>query len=129
MGAFTDPKIITQALAIVITDEFEIRESGGLLQGGFQNPRTRTMAYNFVKEHYDAISNKLPEPYRAYMAFTFVALCDDAKKKEIEEFFKPKIEKLDGGPRVYAQALEQLSLCSAARKAQTPGVVAFLKRQ
>jgi hypothetical protein len=63
------------------------------------------------------------------MAFTLVALCDDDRKAEAEKFFRPKIEKLDGGPRVLAQALEQLSLCSAAKKAQTPGVVAYLKKQ
>ena len=33
------------------------------------------------------------------------------------------------GPRTMEQALEGMSLCSAARKAQTPGVVAFLKKQ
>jgi alanyl aminopeptidase len=129
MGSFIDPKIVEQAMAIILTDEFELREASGLLQGGFAERRTRLAAFNFVKQHFDEISNKLPEPYRPYMAFTFVALCDDTKKAEIEAFFKPKIEKLDGGPRVMAQALEQLSLCAAARKAQTPGVVAFLKRQ
>jgi hypothetical protein len=63
------------------------------------------------------------------MAFTFVPMCDDSRKAEFEAFFRPKIEKLDGGARTMAQALEALTLCSAARKAQTPGVVAFLKRQ
>ncbi len=129
MGGFIDPKIVTQAMAIVLTDEFELREATSLLQGGFSEPRTRLTAFQFVKDNFDAITNKLPEPYRPYMAFTFVSLCDDTNKQEIEAFFKPRIEKLDGGPRVLAQALEQLSLCAAARKAQTPGVVAFLKRQ
>ena len=63
------------------------------------------------------------------MAFTFVALCDDSRKPEIEAFFTPKIEKIEGGPRVMKQALELLSLCSAQRKAEAPGVEAFLKRQ
>ena len=48
---------------------------------------------------------------------------------EFESFFRPRIEKLDGGPRVMDQALEQLTLCSARKQAQTPGVIAFLKRQ
>ncbi len=129
MGGFADPKIVTQALAIVLTNEFELREATALMNGAFREPRTRELAYEFVKTHFDEISNKLPEMYRPYMAFTFVGLCDDAKKPDIEAFFRPRIEKLDGGPRIMAQALESMSLCAAQRKAQAPGVEAFLKRQ
>ncbi len=129
LGAFSDPKLVAQAMAISITDEFELREGLSLLQGGFQHPRTRETAYKFVVDNYDKIANKLPEPFRPYMAFTFVALCDDARKAEFEGFFRPRIEKLDGGDLVMKQALEALTLCAAARKAQTPGVVAFLQRQ
>jgi len=128
MGAFIEPKLTSQAMAIILTDQFDLREAMGLLQGGFSNPATRATAYKFIVDNYDAISNKLPELYRPYMAFTLVALCDDSRKAEAEKFFRPRIEKLDGGPRVLEQALEQLSLCSAAKQAQTPGVVAFLKK-
>jgi alanyl aminopeptidase len=128
MGEFIDPKITAQAMALMLSDQFELREALGLMQGGFANPATRAVAYKFVVDNYDAIANKLPEPYRPFMAFTLVALCDDDRKAEAEKFFRPKIEKLDGGPRILAQALEQLSLCSAQKKARTPGVVAFLKK-
>ncbi|MBX3161725.1 MAG: ERAP1-like C-terminal domain-containing protein [Deltaproteobacteria bacterium] len=129
MAAFADPKIVAQAMAITLTDEFELREALGLLQGGFAERATRESAYRFMRDNFDAISNKLPEAYRPYMAFTFVALCDDGRKKEFEDFFRPRIAKLDGGPRIMDQALEALTLCAAARKAQTPGVIAFLRRQ
>jgi hypothetical protein len=128
MGAFIAPKITSQAMAIMLGDQFDLRESLGLLQGGFQNPATRAAAYKFVVDNYDAISNKLPEMYRPYMGFTLAALCDDTRKAEAEKFFRPRIEKLEGGPRIMEQALEQLSLCSAQKAAQTPGVVAFLKK-
>ena len=100
-----------------------------LLFGGFEQRRNRDAAYAFVTGHFDEIANKLPSMYRAYMAFTFVPLCDASKKDEIAAFFKPRIDKFDGGPRVMTQALEQLELCAAQRKAREPGVVAFLRRQ
>ena len=96
------------------------------VSGKFIEERSR--AFDFVKKHFDEIENKLPPAYRPYMAFTVVALCDDSRKAELAAFLKPRIEPLDGGPRALAQALEQMSLCSAARKAQTPGVVAFLSK-
>jgi hypothetical protein len=37
--------------------------------------------------------------------------------------------KLDGGAHVLTQAMEQMSLCAAGRKAQTPAVEAFFAKQ
>lgn len=129
LGQFIKPALVAQALAITLTDEFELRESLGLLQGGFAERATREDAYKFMVANLDKIIAKLPEMYRPYMAYTFVALCDDRRKPEIEKVFRAKMEALEGGPRIYAQALESLSLCSASRVAQTPGVVAFLRKQ
>jgi alanyl aminopeptidase len=128
LGAFVDPKLVDQALALAITDEFDLREGSSLMNGGLGDPRTRETAFAFVKKHFDEITKKLPEPYRPYMAFTVVPLCDEHRKAELEAFLKPRIEPLDGGPRALKQALEELSLCAAQRKAQTPGVVAFLSK-
>jgi aminopeptidase N len=129
MGQFLDPKIVSQALAIILTDEFELREFAAPLLGALAEPRTRELGYRFVKDHFDEITNKLPPLYRPYMALILVPLCDDARKPEIEAYFKPKLDKLDGGPRMMAQALEAMSLCAAQRKASAPGVEAFLRRQ
>jgi aminopeptidase N len=129
LGAFVEPKLVSQAMAIMLTDQFDLREAMGLMWGALQSPATRDVAYRFVVDNFDAISNKLPPMYRPFLAYTLTALCDDTRKAEVEQFFRPRIEKLDGGPRILAQALEQLSLCSAAKKAQTPGVVAYLEKQ
>ena len=128
LGAFSDPKIVQQAMTIAIGDDFELRDAMGLLQGGMGDRATREAAYKFMQDNFDKISAKLPEPYRPYMAYTFVALCDDSRKAEAEKFFRPRIEKLDGGEHVMKQALEAMSLCAAGRKAQAPGVIAFLKK-
>ncbi|MDQ3335682.1 MAG: M1 family metallopeptidase [Myxococcota bacterium] len=129
LGSFTDPKLVARAMGIAITDEFELREGLGLLQGGFRERGTREAAYKFFIDNFDKIAAKLPEMYRPYMAYTFVSMCDDSRKAEFEKFFRPRIEKLDGGEHAMNQALEALTLCSAQRKAQAPGVIAFLKKQ
>jgi hypothetical protein len=128
LGGFVEPRLLQRALALMLADDFDLREGANLLRGGFSDPRTRNTAFEFVKRHFDEISKKLPEPYRPYMAYTAVALCDSSRKAELEAFLKPRIEPLDGGPRALKQALEQMTLCSAARKAQTPGVIAFLSK-
>ncbi|MGE5184750.1 MAG: ERAP1-like C-terminal domain-containing protein, partial [Acidobacteriota bacterium] len=129
LGSFTDPKLVEQALALVLTNEFDLRESSGIVQGTMGDPRTRLLSYSFQKQHFDEIMAKLPPLYRPFMAYFAVALCDDAKKPEVEAFLTPKMAKLDGGPHALAQALESMSLCSAAKQAQRAGVEAFLKAQ
>jgi cytosol alanyl aminopeptidase len=129
MGGFRDPAIVKQGLALVLTDEFEIRDSVGLLVGSFASQQNRQLGYQFIKTNFDTIAAKLPAMYRPFMAFSFVPLCDDSLLPEIESYFGPKINAFDGGPRSMAQAIEQMKLCSAQRKAQTPGVIEFLKRQ
>jgi hypothetical protein len=129
LGSFQDPKILEQAMMLALSDEFELRDAIGLLFGGFQDRKTRETAYAFVKAHFDEIAKKMPAPFKAYLAFTFVSLCDKAKKPEIEAFFKPRIDKFDGGPRTYQQSMEQLELCDAQKKANTPGIEQFLKAQ
>ena len=53
------------------------------------------------------------------------ALCDDSKRAEVESFFRERMAGLPGGPRRYAQAVEQLRNCAAFRAAQAPAVVRF----
>ncbi len=101
----------------------------GAAQRRLHRSATRETSFAFVKQHFDEILAKLPPMYRPYMASIAVPLCDSDRRPELEAFLKPKIEPLDGGPRALAQALEELDLCSAARKAQTPGVIAFLSKQ
>jgi alanyl aminopeptidase len=129
LGAFSDPKLAEQALALTMTDEFDLREASGILQATMGDPRTRMISYNFVKQHFDEIEAKLPPMYRPYMGYFAVGLCDEAMAPEIKAFLEPRMAKLDGGPRVLTQAMEQMALCAAARKAQTPAVEAFFAKQ
>jgi cytosol alanyl aminopeptidase len=129
LGAFSDPKLAEQALALTMTDEFDLREASGIMQATMGDPRTRMITYNFVKQHFDEIESKLPPMYRPYMGYFAVGLCDEAMAPEIKAFLEPRMAKLDGGPRVLTQAMEQMALCSAARKAQTPAVEAFFAKQ
>jgi alanyl aminopeptidase len=129
MGQFIDPKLVAQAQAISITNEFDIHDSHALLHGGLHDPHTRAAALEFVEKHYDTISSRLPELYRPYLVAVVALVCDSSRKRELEAFFAPRISKLDGGPRIMAQQFEEMELCSAKRKAEQPGVEAFLARQ
>jgi alanyl aminopeptidase len=129
MRRFQDPKIVEQAWAIALSDEFEPREAFRFAYTGYDDPKQREAAYAFIKAHFDEIANKLPSSWRVGVAYAFSRLCDKAREPEIEAFFKARIEAFEGGPRIYQQELEQLELCDARKHARTPGVEAFLKTQ
>ncbi|HEY1810952.1 MAG TPA: M1 family metallopeptidase [Kofleriaceae bacterium] len=129
MGSFYDSKIEAQALAIMLTNEFELREGLTLMSGGFSDPRTRQATFELVKQHFDELMTRMPPAFRPFMAQLASIPCDSSKKADVQAFFTPKFANVDGGPRALAQALEELDLCWAQKQAQLPGVEAFLKAQ
>ena len=128
LGSFSDPGLLQQALRLVLTDEFELRESAGILRAGMRDPLLRPATYEFQKEHFDEIAAKLPLPFRKYMAYFANGLCDDTRIPELQAFLAPRMAKV-GGERDLAHAMEEISLCSAGRKARAASVAAFLEKQ
>jgi cytosol alanyl aminopeptidase len=125
LAAFRDPALVDRALAIGLSGEFEPREAMVLLQAPFRQAETRARGHSFWKTHYDQIAGRLPEGMRAGPVRSLVSLCDEQYRPDIESFYRPRLSRLAGGPRVINQTLEQLTLCAQARKAQSPGVAAF----
>ena len=127
MGSFRDPALVKQAFAIALGDEFPIRETIPLVMGATKSPITRSIAYDFVRSNFDALAARLPRREGgASLVGAASVLCDDAKREEIQGFFKDRLQKSLGGPRKYAQAMETLRTCSTFRGAQAPKVAAFL---
>jgi alanyl aminopeptidase len=54
--------------------------------------------------------------------------CEAALRDDVEAFFQERTRKLPGGPRSYAQAIEDMDLCIAQKQALAPGIAAFLTR-
>jgi alanyl aminopeptidase len=127
LGSFRDPELARRGLGLLLAGEFDVRESFGLLFGPLQQPHTRGLVYDWVKENWDALLARIPREISAGLAFVATAQCDAAKKPDLEAFFKDRVAALPGGPLVYAQAMEQHDLCVAYRESHRPAVVEFLK--
>jgi alanyl aminopeptidase len=126
LGSFRDPAIVKTALPIILTDEFDTRQSLGILFGATL-PETRDIAYDFVKQNWDALIAKLPTDTGAFLPYVAGGYCDDQHRADVEAFFKDRSTKYTGGPRNLAQALEGISLCVANKNANQASVVEFLK--
>jgi alanyl aminopeptidase len=128
LGLFPDPEIAKVALPIVLTDEFDNRESLGILFGVSQSRKTRDLAYDFVKQNWDALVAKLPTDTGAFLPYVAGGYCDAGHRQDTEDFFKGRSTKYAGGPRTLSQVLEGIDLCIAYKQAQAPSVAEFLKQ-
>jgi alanyl aminopeptidase len=128
MGRFRDPALLRAAHALVLSDEFDPRESFEIVMfRHFQPGRERPLAWEFVKQNFDALWKRLPAETVATLPMVAVELCDAEHAREMSAFFKDRSPKLPGGPHELAEAEEEIGLCQAYVAAQRPSAVSFLK--
>ncbi|HYV66929.1 MAG TPA: ERAP1-like C-terminal domain-containing protein, partial [Myxococcales bacterium] len=125
MGGFRDPAIARDAMGLTLSDELPARETITVVYGASRSVETRGAAYDFVRENFDALSGRLPVREAANLVAVGAALCDESKRSGMEDFFGERMTRFQGGPRRYAQAVEQLRTCAAFRAAQAPAVARF----
>ena len=128
IGDFRDPAIAKAALQIVSSSEFDPRESTQILWGLTQDAATRQLAWDYLKANFDTMVKRMSAEQMSYAPFMAVSFCDEPHQREMESFFKDRSPKLPGGPRMLAQATEEMELCRAYVAAQQPSVDAFLKK-
>lgn len=129
IGQFRDSEITKAALAVLMSDEFDVRQSiFGILGGARTWPGTREVAYDFVKQNWDALIAKLPTDWGAFLPFVAGGFCDAQHRADAEAFFTGRSTKYTGGPRDLAQRLERISLCEANKNANQASVSEFLSK-
>jgi alanyl aminopeptidase len=126
LGQFRAPELVTAALFVTLGDDFDPRESIRILWTETRVPNGAKAAYRFMTDHFDALAQRLPRDWGAGAPGIGAALCDDGRRADVESFFKDRTPKFTGGPRVLAQSLEGMRICSAFRSGQAAKVKAFL---
>lgn len=132
MAYFGDPAIAQANFDLFLSGDIDPREGLVLLLGPRANPKTRDLPFQFLKANYDRVVARLPNTpgmdYAAFLPQVAAAGCDEQHRAEAESFFKERSAKAVGGPRILAQVLESISLCSARVSAQRPAIIEFLKK-
>ncbi|MBV8903159.1 MAG: ERAP1-like C-terminal domain-containing protein [Acidobacteriia bacterium] len=131
MGRFQDPAALEAGMQAVISGEIPFMEAVGLLFAGQTSDKTRKLAFDFMKSHFDEIAKKRPTGggFDAGSIFPYVgaSFCDAQSRDELKSFFASKVDQFTGAPRVLQQVLESIDVCIANKDAQEPSVIAFLK--
>jgi alanyl aminopeptidase len=128
MGRFPQPEIAKTAFPVLLSHEFDVRQSLTILDAARDSPVTRDLAYDFVKQNWDALIARLPADWGAFMPSVAKSFCDEQHSRDAADFFDGRSTKYPGGPRNLAQTLEGIDLCVAYKKAQEPSLAEFLHR-
>jgi alanyl aminopeptidase len=131
MGSFRDPAIARAGLSILLTDEFDPRESAHLFRGPLGFAETRALPWEFVRQNYDALVKHMPTAAGLDEAAEFpevgTAFCDATHRDEIRDFFTARMAAHAGGPRILAQTLERVDSCIAQKRVLGPELSSFLE--
>ncbi|HSP95534.1 MAG TPA: M1 family metallopeptidase [Thermoanaerobaculia bacterium] len=126
LGRFRDPALEKEALAILLGDEFDIRESIGILFATLDDRATREVSWQFFKVNFDALMTKIPREMGAWLPWTGSFFCDASHRADVDAFFRGRVDKLVGAQRPLAEALEVIDQCVALKTDQSPAVAEVL---
>jgi cytosol alanyl aminopeptidase len=115
-----DPALAEAARAIVLDPTTRENEMTRPLGVQLAEPDTREAAWAWLKGHFDAVIARSPKRAGRGLILLARSFCDEAHAADIEAFFGPKAQTIDGGPRALASTLEDVRLCAARQKVQEP---------
>jgi alanyl aminopeptidase len=131
LGDFSDSRLLSRSLAMAFNGTFDLRLSMRVLFGITNTPSGASLAYQYVREHYNEIKAKLPAAvsmdYAAYLPFLAAASgCSESAQSEAKTFFEPRMKNVIGGQRNLENALEEIHLCTVAKPAAEEQISKFL---
>jgi len=130
LGAIRDPELVKQILPVLLEPVVDLKHGQHLLFAYSEDPRTQPVVEAFVREHLEELMKRVPAQGAtggsAKVATVFTHACDAARRDEIEAYVRKHFEKLEGGTRTVAKAVEEMDLCIARRAAMRPELQQWL---
>ena len=128
LGYARGPAAIARARALAFDPRVKVSETLSTVWPQLDDMATRADAWKYIEDNFDKLLARLGRESSLGLVSAPARFCDEAQAAEVEAFLRPRIEKLEGGPRVLATTLERIRLCSARKKAQEASVRAFFKK-
>ncbi|KAB2967586.1 MAG: hypothetical protein F9K18_04055, partial [Thermoanaerobaculia bacterium] len=126
LGAFREPALVERALELFGSGRFDAREAGWMLWTLSTGRESQQRLFDWTRASFEQLAARLPAQYSAALAYTAAGFCDAEHRRQVEEFFRPRVSTLPGGPIVLGQVLGIVDVCIARRAAQERPVADFL---
>ncbi len=125
---FRAPALVQQNFDFLLGGPLDIRETFRLVWCASNDHRTRDLAFQFVRDHWDLLMDRLPKDSGASLVYVAAGYCDEKHRDEARSFFDGRSTRYLGGPRNFSVAMEEIDLCIAFRARQQPNALAWLDR-
>jgi len=86
-----------------------------LERGMLDDDADRVAAFDFVRAHFDELVARLPPDTPSDLLVPLGELCRPPERSTFVNFFADRAPRFLGGAKRYAEALESIDLCIAAR--------------
>jgi alanyl aminopeptidase len=129
LGASLDPERAERARALALDRRLRTNEMFAPLYAQMRERRLRDATWRWIVLNRDALIERAGGRHAGHMPWLAAAFCDEARADEVEAFFAPFVDELEGGPRNLAGAVEVIRRCAAFAAVQGPAVRAWLGAQ
>jgi hypothetical protein len=92
--------------------------------GMLQNPVARKQGWNFIREHWQQLEEKLGENSIRWVVETTGSFCDSASRQQVQTFFAE--HKVPSAARAVQNALERIDYCTDLRTQQGSKLATWL---
>ena len=121
MALARDTTLRERAYGLAIDSRVNGRDVLALMVAALEDDNNRISAFAYLRSHFDRIDARLPQDTAANFITPLGRSCAVGQRDAFSDFFKERSAKIISGPRRYAQALERIELCIAARAAPSLG--------
>ncbi len=118
LGHFHAPALLLRAFELALAGGQDLREAREIYNGASEEPENAPALLRFVSQQYDALVGGLSEDAAARMPRWHAQLCTPEDRTALQALYQERLERIAGGPRNLAQALETVDICIANRKLQ-----------
>ena len=127
LGAFSSAVLRDRALGLVLTPEFDPRETIGIVYALLDHYETRDAAWAWLQVHFKDLVAKMRED-EAMGLFSSIpsAFCEESHRAAVAAFLEPQAKSQPGAPHVLADALESAKVCVASAQRDRTAMSAFL---
>ena len=126
LGATRVPALIGRALDLGLDPRLRQNERLMIWKALAGAVETRELAWAWLEASFDQLVPMLPDRFGGQLP-SMIKICDPAWAERVRAFFTPRVERLTGGPRNLAQALETAAQCGARVAAQHDSVARYLR--
>jgi alanyl aminopeptidase len=120
LGASLDARGTERARDLALDASLRTNEVAVIPFAQMQYRELRDGTWRWLRDQFPQIVTRVGIYNASWLPGTTEYFCDDARADEVEQFFAPRIDEIEGGPRSLASAIESIRLCAALARSQGP---------